>query len=97
MNFRFRLPDWVGNALNSGGDLEYLAMCYFKIYTAFTEMKKLKSGFLLKDMLDRFRSKVESTLTPDQLSLFMYFAHDITMTNMLNSLGLFKVRELFIY
>lgn len=55
-----------------------------------TEMKKLKSGFLLKDILDRFSRKKDSTLDPDQ-SLYLYFAHDITLSNMLNSLGLFKV------
>lgn len=78
------------------GDLEYLAMCWFKIFTSgkdhqsTNEMKKLKSGFLLKEILDRFTSKVQSTLNPNR-SLWMYFAHDITLSNMLNTLGMFEV------
>lgn len=56
-------------------------------------MKKLKSGYLLKEILDRFTNKTKGSLTPNR-SLWMYFAHDITLTNMLNSLGLFEVFEL---
>lgn len=85
-----RLPEWVGNAMEIGGDFEYLAMCYFNIFTPTTEMKKLKSGFLLKDILDRFMNKTQSTLSPNR-SLWLYFAHDITLSNMLNTLGVFKV------
>ncbi|XP_031632798.1 lysosomal acid phosphatase-like [Contarinia nasturtii] len=87
-----RLPDWAENVMKSGGDFEYLAICYFKIYSETTEMKKLKSGFLLKEIFDRFTSKIQSNLSPDR-SLVMYFAHDITITNMLSSLGLYKLHQ----
>lgn len=86
----------------SGGDFEFLMKFYFQIFTHTAEMKKLKSGFLLKEILDRFTNKTQSLLTPDR-SLWLYFAHDITITNMLNSLGLFKVitscinTELFLF
>lgn len=56
-------------------------------------MKKLKSGYLLKDILGRFSKKLKSTLTPD-ISLYMYFGHDLTISNMLNSLGLFEVAKI---
>lgn len=62
-------------------------------------MKKLKMGFLLKEILDRFTSKIQSKLLPNR-SLWMYFAHDSTIASMLNTLGLFKVHILptkFIY
>lgn len=71
-------------------DFEYLAELYFAIFTQTTEMKKLRGGFLLKEILDRSQSKSQSTLKPDR-SLWMYFAHDNTIVDMLNSLGLFKV------
>lgn len=58
-----------------------------------TEMKMIRSGYLLKEILDRFSSKIQRTLSPDR-SLWMYFAHDTTIANMLNSLGLFEVIQL---
>lgn len=74
-----------------GGDFEYLALFHFKIFTPTIEMKKLKSGFLLKEILDRFIAKTQAIRPPDY-SLYMYFAHDNTIANMLNSLGLYSVR-----
>lgn len=54
------------------------------------ELARLTSGFLLKEMLERFSQKVNSTLNPNR-SLWLYSAHDYTMTNFLNSLGLYEV------
>lgn len=84
-----RLPTWAESVLLLP-DFEYLAMYYFQVFTPTIEMKKLKSGFLLKEILDRFTNKIQSTLSPN-LSLMMYFAHDNTIVNMLNSLGLYEV------
>lgn len=53
-------------------------------------MKQSRSGHLLKEILDRFTDKTMSTLTPDR-SLWMYFGHDCTLADMLNSLGVFDV------
>lgn len=58
--------------------------------TSTTKMKRLKSGFLLKEILDRFNNKSLSTLSPNS-SLYIYSAHDITLAAMLNSLGVFDV------
>lgn len=77
--------------MTPGGDFEYLMHYYFQMFTQTPEMKRIKSGYLLKEILDRFTNKTQSTLSPDR-SLWLYFAHDITITNMLNSLGLFKVQ-----
>lgn len=92
----FRLPSWAEEVMTIGGDFEYLMHYYFQIFTQTPEMKKLKSGFLLKEILDRFSNKTKSILSPDR-SLWLYFAHDITITNMLNSLGLFKVQISFFF
>lgn len=76
--------------MRPGGDFEYLSNFHFKIKTHSTTMKKLRSGFLLKEILDRFTNKTQSKLSPDR-KLWMYFSHDLTIANMLNSLGLFEV------
>lgn len=60
------------------------------IQTTTKEMKKIRSGFLLKDILNRFLSKLQSKLHPNR-SLWMYFAHDYTILNMLKSLGIHVV------
>lgn len=71
-------------------DFAYLADFYFAIFTQTDEMKKLRAGFLLKEILDRSDNKSKSMLSPDR-SLWMYFAHDNTIVDVLNSLRLFHV------
>lgn len=58
--------------------------------SATPELARLTSGFLLKEILQRFDKKVDSTLQPNR-SLWVYSGHDYTLVNLLNSLGLFKV------
>lgn len=84
------MPSWVEEVMKPGGDLEYLATLYFSMTTHTTEMKKLRAGFLLKEILDHFTDKLNASLSPDR-SLWMYFAHDTTIAIILNSLGLFEV------
>ena len=59
-----------------------------KAYTPL--LARLKVGPLLKDMLDRFQNKTQGILSPDR-SLYIYSAHDTTVANILNILGIFKV------
>lgn len=73
-----------------GGNLEFLATLWYRIHTATTGMKRIKAGYLLKDILDRFKEKAMSNLSPDR-RLWMYFAHDVTIVSILNSLGLYTV------
>lgn len=74
------------------GDFQRLAFYWFRMFTATPEMKKLRSGYLLKEILDRFTNKTQTQLSPDR-SLWMYFGHDNTVADMLNSLGVFNVSE----
>lgn len=85
----FSIPPWAEEVMKSGSDFEHLALIYFTIFTHNTEMKKLRSGYLLKEILDRSANKTQSKLSPDR-SLWMYFAHDNSMVDMLNSLGLYN-------
>lgn len=54
-------------------------------------MKKAKTGFLIKEIFDRFKNKSLSLLKPDR-SLWIYSAHDVTIVNVLNALNVYEVR-----
>ena len=82
--------------LDPGSDLDNFFIDGFKLLSNTTEMKKLKSGYLLKEMLERFTQKTQSKLNPDR-SLYIYSGHDITISNLLNSLGLFDVIIIIIF
>lgn len=70
--------------------MEYIAQFDYKTYADTPELARLKSGFLLKEMLEHFSQKVNSTLEPNR-TLWLYSGHDLTILNMLNSLGLYEV------
>lgn len=86
----FSLPEWAQKIFKPGCDLEELANLYFVLPTNTTTLARLNSGFLLREMLDRFDDKINSKLSPNR-SIWMYSAHDVTLAGVLNTLGLFKV------
>ncbi len=57
-------------------------------------MAKFMSGFLLKNILDRFTAKVENSLTPPDRKLWMYSTHDSTVFSFLHSLDISDVRTI---
>lgn len=73
-----------------GGPFEQLALSWYADISATGDLKKFTSGFLLKEIFDRFKNKTQSKLSPDR-SLWLYFAHDHTIATMLNSLNVYKV------
>lgn len=92
----YRLQNWAKKALKSNGPMENIAKFNFKSGSNTKLLARLKSGFLLKDILDRFTHKIEATLKPDY-SLWFYSAHDFTVSSLLNSLGLFEVSPVLFY
>lgn len=90
MNF-YRLPNWTRSVYTPGDAFENLAHYWFQFIFGTTEMKRLKSGFLLKEILDRFENKTLSLL-PDQL-MQIYSGHDTTVAGILNALGVFDVNK----
>lgn len=62
--------------------------------TGTTELKRLRSGFLLQEIFDRFKNKTLSQLSPVNRVMWLYSGHDSTITSVLNTLGLFKVLEI---
>lgn len=70
--------------------MEYITKFSYAMYTNTPLLARLKGGFLIKDILDRFQQKIDSTLQPDR-SLWLYAAHDYTLSNILNGFGVFEV------
>lgn len=92
MKFYFvRLPRWVdGISLYTNDTLEQIAALHMEALTHTNELKKYRAGFLLKEILDRFKDKSLSQLQPDR-SIWLYSAHDLTIIHILNALNLYEV------
>lgn len=85
----FSLSNWAEKALlQSNGAMEYFAAVYFESFTHTAEMKKAKTGFLIKELFDHFKQKSLSQLQPDRV-LWIYSAHDNTIINVLNALNVY--------
>jgi len=59
-------------------------------YALFTEtpmMKKIKGGALFTDILNNMIKKKNGLLSPNR-SIFIYSGHDITLVNLMNSMGI---------
>lgn len=85
--FNFRLPEWT-RPVYPGGAMEYLSGYWLKFITGTAELKRIRAGFLLKEIFDRFKKK---TLSPDDRVMWLYSGHDITVAIVLNALGVFEV------
>lgn len=89
-----RLSDWALKALEPNSALRRIAYFFFKMTTGNKKLARLHSGFLIKEMFERFSKKINSALKPDR-ALWLYSAHDLTISSTLNTLGLFEVRKYF--
>ncbi|XP_031627358.1 testicular acid phosphatase homolog [Contarinia nasturtii] len=83
------LPDWVIKAIEPNGALEAFAHMWFTTLSNTKELARLISGFLIKEMFERFAQKINSTLEPNR-SLWFYSAHETGMGALMNSLGVFE-------
>ncbi|XP_031629370.1 prostatic acid phosphatase-like [Contarinia nasturtii] len=82
------LQKWAQKEFKSGV-MEKIANFRMKLATNTKELARLRIGFLLKDMLERFAQKINKTLKPDR-SIVIFSAHDLTIANILNALGVFN-------
>lgn len=82
-----RLPEWAAKAMEP---MEYIAKVSHNTYARTPGLARLKCGYLLKEMLEHFTQKINSTLKPDR-SVWLYSGHDQTILNVLNSLGVHDV------
>lgn len=88
------LPDSIKKEIEPNGLMEYISKWHFKLESATPLLARLRSGFLLKEILEHFDHKIKKTLTPDR-SVWFYSAHDSTISHLLTGLGLFEVSFLF--
>lgn len=84
-----RIPKWAEEEIKPGGVMEYIAAFDFVLYAATPELARFASGFLIKEIAENFSQKINGTLNPDRV-LWLYSGHDYSITNALNSFGLFK-------
>ncbi|XP_031636576.1 prostatic acid phosphatase-like [Contarinia nasturtii] len=85
------LPDWAKRAIEPNGVMEYITLFDIKMYANTTKLARLHSGFILKEILQRFSQKINSTLKPDRDRLLWFQStHYYIIANLLNSLGLFE-------
>lgn len=86
----FRLADWEEEAIKPGNPMEKIANVTYKLRGT-PELVRLRSGFLIKDILERTAKKIQGTLHPENQTLYMYSAHSSTLATMLNGFGLNEV------
>lgn len=90
-----QLSDWANYVLHcTNGSLEYFASINMEAATHTTEMKKIRCGFLIKEMLNRFKAKTMPKSKSDDKLLWLYSAHDNTIINLLNTLNIYEVNYL---
>jgi hypothetical protein len=55
------------------------------------EMKRLKGGPFVKEMVEHFDSAADKTISPPNRKVFMYSGHDTTVAPVLHTLGVFNM------
>uniref|UniRef100_A0A182NA80 acid phosphatase n=1 Tax=Anopheles dirus TaxID=7168 RepID=A0A182NA80_9DIPT len=86
----FTLPDWTKTVYPE--PLSTISAMTFAVKTNTTQLARLKMGPLVKEMLQRFRSKAKGTLKPNR-SVWLYSAHDVTVASLLNALRVFELHN----
>ncbi|XP_031617002.1 lysosomal acid phosphatase-like [Contarinia nasturtii] len=83
------ISQWAKNLVYKGSAMEKLINRKFGFYAKTKEMAKMRPGYLLKEILERFSKKANKTLDPDR-SMYIYSAHDTTIAHVLNALNLYS-------
>lgn len=80
------LPNWANQAIIPNGTMERIALFHYQMATDTPELARLRCGLFFKEMLDHFTLNVDSSV-----KVWLYSAHETTIGDLLNSLGIFKV------
>lgn len=86
----FTLPEWTKQVYPE--PLSTISANSFATKTNTPLLARLKTGPLVKEILQRFKSKTQKKLKPNR-SLWVYSAHDTTVANLLNALRLFEIHN----
>ncbi|KAG5673760.1 hypothetical protein PVAND_003780 [Polypedilum vanderplanki] len=84
--YNFTLPEWTKEVFPD--KMFEISGLSFAVKTYTPLLARLKTGPLLKEILNLFQNKTEGKKTKN---LYIYSAHDTTVANMLNTLGVFKL------
>jgi len=88
--YGMELPQWTKKVF-PGGKFEELRDLSFTVDTFNQEMKRLKGGPFVKEMVEHFDSVADKSLTPPNRKVFMYSGHDTTVAPVLHTLGVFNM------
>lgn len=91
-NLFHRLPDWANETLKLNDTLNYLSAVGYYCLTCTNEMKKLRAGFLIKEMLDNFKEEIAS-IQPSKKPLKIYVTQADILVSVLSALNLFDVNQ----
>jgi lysosomal acid phosphatase len=83
--YGFKLPEWAAEVYPT--KLFPISGLSFAVKTYTPLLARLKSGPLLKEILTHFKNKTTKKINQ---KYWVYSAHDTTVANMLNTLGVFK-------
>ncbi|XP_058129225.1 prostatic acid phosphatase [Anopheles ziemanni] len=86
----FTLPEWTKSVYPE--PLRTISAMGFAVKTNNTQLARLKMGPLVKEILNRFRSKANGSLKPNR-SVWIYSAHDVTVGSLLNALRIFELHN----
>lgn len=88
----FSIPEWASNIYD---ELTKVAKIEEKRLIGTREMSRLKSGFLLQEIVQRINLKIQGSLKPNR-TLWIYSAHDRTIKNFLNMLDICAVSIIYV-
>jgi len=92
--YNLTLPKWTKKVFPE--PMKFLRDLSFQLTTWTHELKRLKSGPLVQDILDRAKNIVRKTNSSNSVEeknepkMTMYSAHDTTLASFLNALGMYE-------
>eukprot|EP00092_Neocalanus_flemingeri_P027738 GFUD01030110.1.p1 GENE.GFUD01030110.1~~GFUD01030110.1.p1 ORF type:complete len:422 (+),score=142.80 GFUD01030110.1:64-1329(+) len=88
--YGMELPEWTKKVF-PGGKFEELRDLSFTVNTLNHELKRLKGGPFVAELVRHFDSVAADTLSPPNRKVFMYSGHDTTVAPVLHTLGVFNM------
>lgn len=90
----FSLPCWAQNVLETSINvLEEAFLIALNGVAVTTDQKKIRSGFILKTILDRFKSKTICR-SKSKLVVWLYSGHDSNLKAVLSTFNIFIVKKI---
>ena len=82
------LPNWTASVF-PGGKFEELRNLVFVMDSFDLEMKRLQGGPFISELVGHYDDVEGNTLAPANRKVFMYSAHDTTVSYVMNTLGIY--------